>query len=574
MTKDRILKIIDMVLFLSTSIVLIAIIINNGYYLDKAVSDSIYLASNILLILYIADNLLFLLMAKDKKLILKERRYAYFFLLFLVFQFLLIQLNIYSRVFSYDDKFYYFHIINQLSVFLIFIIRLSRANYPDLLSIRMNPFQVFILSFIMLILFGALLLSMPKSTTGTAGLPFSDALFTSTSAVCVTGLTVVNTATTFTASGKWIILLLIQMGGLGMMTYSSFFTLLFFNRISVTDQLMIGKLLSDSPIPNIAKLVKTIVIATFSIEALGALLLFILWQGNFYRWEEAAFYSIFHSVSAFCNAGFSLYYSNLELLRHNIPVNLVISLLVISGGIGFITIISLQQRFLSPVKKALKIHAKIILLLGAILLVSGTLLIFFFEAENSLKQESLVHKIVISFFHSVCSRTAGFNTIDISGFSIVTRVVIIMLMFIGAAPNSTSGGIKITTLGVLMATVVATFKGTEDVVLFKRRIPRNLVYRALTLVLVSMAFIFINFIIMLRLEPFPPSAILFEIVSGFGTVGLSLGITSELSWISRYLLIFIMFTGRVGPVTFTMALVKREKLKRTVYPKDEDIIIG
>lgn len=574
MIKTRILKIIDITLFGFTVLMLAAFIINNGFYLEEDVSAFLYQCSYILIILFIIDNILYLILAKNKITTLKSRKIVYVFILIMIVQFILIQLNLYSVIFRYDNKTYYFHILNQVFIFLIFFIKFSKSNYSRIMHTRLNPFQIFVLSFILLILIGALLLYMPKSSIGKESIRFIDALFTSTSAVCVTGLTVVDTPITFTLSGRIIILILIQFGGLGITTFTAFFSLLFFNGISITERFMIGRIISDDTIPDIPGLIKTIIITTIMIELAGALLLFLAWYRFFPTIESAVFHSVFHAVSAFCNAGFSTLSNSLERFAGDIAVNLIISVLIFLGGIGFIVMYNIYQHFFSPRKKIINTHTKIVLSVSILLIVTGTIVMFLFECNKSMKDLPFLTKLLVSFFHSVSSRTAGFNTFPVSSLSVPVAFVLMLFMFIGASPNSTSGGIKTTTFGILMGTLVATFKGSDVVELFKRRIPKEIVFRAISLAVISTLYIFIVFVILLSLESIPPANLLFEIISAFGTVGLSRGITSSLGDISKVFIILTMFTGRIGPITLTLSLISFKKVLRTRNPEENNILVG
>ena len=429
-----------------------------------------------------------------------------------------------------------------------------------------------ITTFIILISAGAMLLMMPFSTYS-GYLSLDDALFTSVSAVTVTGLTVFNTAEHFTLTGQIIILMLIQLGGLGFMTFSTLIILILGKSISITHRLILENDFTQGAYKNIKDLLKKIVVFTFGFELAGAVLLYFQFPGL--RLTERLFASVFHSVSAFCNAGFSVFPDGFVPFRSDAGINLTVSFLIISGGLGFLV---LNELFLLLKRKKsfskFTLHSKLVLIISLILIVTGTLIIFAEELINGTNDLNTADKLISSFFHSVSARTAGFNTIDLNILSYSSLFVLILLMFIGASPGSTGGGIKTTSVGMVYAYFRSRFQGKNKVNVFYRTIPQENYEKAFLIIIISFALISLSLILVLTFEKdFHFSELLFEVVSAFGTVGLSLGITPELSGTSKIVIMATMFTGRIGPITILLAMSKRESKVSYDYP-NENIMTG
>lgn len=428
--------------------------------------------------------------------------------------------------------------------------------------------RLLIFSFLAIILIGSLFLMLPQAVHGDS-LSFIDALFTSTSATCVTGLIVVDTGSKFTTLGQVIIAILIQLGGLGIMTFSTFLTFIFIGRFSLSGREVIQETLTQSPIKNIAGLLKTIFLFTIIIELIGAILLALCFWLQF-SLSKSLYYGMFHSVSAFCNAGFALFQTSFIDYQGDWKINFVIIMLIILGGIGFIVLNELKRFFFQKKQKSatsFSFHSKIVLITTAILILGGMLIILSFEYNNVLHHKSLVTKLLASLFQSVTSRTAGFNTVDISMLTNSSLFFIIILMFIGASPGSCGGGVKTTTAGVIFAMLRARFQNREEVNILNRRIPEDIVSKAISVTFFSMAIILVSTILITTVEMGDLShqesrglflETLFEVISAFGTVGLSTGLTSGLSAFGKFILIVTMFIGRVGPLTITLAIGSRQ----------------
>ena len=437
----------------------------------------------------------------------------------------------------------------------------------------MTPSRILVLGFALVILFGALLLTLPQATQDGLGLPFLNATFTATSAVCVTGLVVVDTATTFTLFGQWVILFLIQVGGLGFMTFATMFAMILGKRITYKERLLLQEALNQVSVEGIVRLAKSVLQISFAIEALGALILTLRWHSDF-GWSKALYYGVFHSISAFNNAGFDLFgnFSSLTAFVGDPVINITIMLLIICGGLGFIVLSDL----LTPRKK-FRLHTKIVLQVSGALILLGAVFIFIMEFTNpkTLGPLPLGTKVLAAFFQAVSPRTAGFNTINTAGMYDTTLLSMIVLMFIGASPGSTGGGIKTTTFISIILSVLSTYRSDPHVALDGRTIPKDVIQKAWAITTSAALLIFLMISILSHTEKANLLTVLFEVTSAFGTVGLSLGITPTLSVVGKMAIILTMFIGRVGPLTlaFVLSQKKNKHVALIKYP-DERIMIG
>lgn len=448
----------------------------------------------------------------------------------------------------------------------------------------LSPFRLTVLSFLIAIIIGTCLLKLPVSTV----IPISwvDSLFTATSAVCVTGLIVVDTATKFTRVGQIIILILIQFGGLGIMTLSTVFLAFLRGRVSLTNLKVVKDTFTSGPVVDIYGLLKLIVIFTCSVEFIGTLLLFLSFRSSFSP-GTAFFHAFFQAVSAFCNAGFSTFSDNLMGFRGDFLVNSVVSGLIIMGGIGFWVVWELRNFFLSVLTRQrrshiLSLHTKLVLIVTFFLILLGTVMFSSIEWNVLFKGLPWPEKIMAGFFQSVTTRTAGFNTVDFGYMANASILIAIFLMFVGASPGSTGGGIKTTTFGVLIALGASRLRSRENVNLFHRTLSRVSLYRALSVTLTAATIIGIATMFLMITEggirPFVETPgmfveILFEVVSAFGTVGLSLGITGNLSALGKLIIVLVMYTGRLGPMLIALAISPREKKAKYQYA-EEQVMIG
>lgn len=411
---------------------------------------------------------------------------------------------------------------------------------------------------------------LPISTVDGKVTGITDALFTATSATAVTGLIVKNTTEHWTRFGQTIIMILIQIGGFGFMTSTTMLYFITGHRVSLRERLIIMEDLNYQKISGAIRLTKYIISLTFMVELAGTLLLFIYFR-RLFPVSRALFYSLFHSISAFNNAGFDLFGNSLESFVLSPYINFIIALLFIFGGLGFIVISEIYNKLSF---RKLSLHSKLVLSISLILILTGFLAVTGLEYSNpaTLGSYNLQGKLLAGFFQGVTPRTAGFNTIPLGNFRDVTLFVIIVLMFIGASPGSTGGGIKTTTIGTLMVVVYNMALGKEDIEIFERRLKKKDIYKTLTVVVISLLLIILVTIVLSLTEGFAFIDILFEVISAFGTVGLSTGITPDLSIMGRLLIIITMFVGRVGP--FTVAIALGERLHSNIRYPEEDILIG
>ncbi len=449
---------------------------------------------------------------------------------------------------------------------------------------HLSPPTIILLSFATIILVGTAFLLLPFSAKGEA-LTLVEALFTATSATCVTGLTVINIGTRLTVFGQLTVLFLIQLGGLGIMTFSTFFTLLVAHRLSIREREILHQTLSQQATKDIVNLLKMVIVLTILIEMVGAFFYWLRFLEDFSP-GRAAYISIFHSVSAFCNAGFSLFRTSFEHYKGDWVINLTTMSLIVVGGLGFIVIYDLMRNAQNYRRKRrifLAYHTRIVLLTTGTLIVGGAILFFGLEWSNAMRPLDWPTRIFSAFFQSITSRTAGFNTLNIGGLSNAALMLLSLLMLIGASPASCGGGIKTSTFTVVMAMIVARFRNEEDVNLLNRRIPQDVVSRAVAISFFSVFIISMFTLLLLVVELKGVShirsggsfiEILFEAVSAFGTVGLTTGITTELSTPGRIIIIMLMYIGRLGPLTIALA-ISGSRHKKLPYRLAEDhVLVG
>lgn len=436
---------------------------------------------------------------------------------------------------------------------------------------KLSSFQIIILGFAGVIVLGALLLMLPISTQNGAVTPFSKTLFTATSAVCVTGLVVFDTASYWSGFGQLIILIMIQIGGLGVISVASFLSMLAGRKISLMQRQTMQNALSAPQMGGIVKLTRFIFLVSFAIEGIGALLLMPVFMTKY--GIRGIWMAVFHSVSAFCNAGFDLMgnqtgqYSSLTSFAGSGYVTLVICLLIMIGGIGFLTwkdIAVKKTRF-----KEYSMQTKVILVTTAILIVIPAIFFFF----SDFAKEPLNDRICMSVFQAVTPRTAGFNTADLNKMSDAGRSVMMLLMLIGGSPGSTAGGMKTTTIAVLFANAIAVFRKRQNANCYGRRIDDSTVKNASAILFMYVFFSMLSAIIISITDGIPMQMGMFETFSAIGTVGLTLGITPTLSAVSRFLLILLMFFGRVGGLTIIYAAFSQKDASTLKYPM-ENITVG
>lgn len=442
---------------------------------------------------------------------------------------------------------------------------------------KMHPPQILASGFIIIILIGTILLTTPMASVDGRSVPFVDALFTATSAMCLTGLVVVDTATIYSVFGQMVIMLLIQIGGLGFMTMSTLFALVLKKRISLRERLILQEALNQNSMEGIVRLIRKIIIYSLSIEFVAFVLLTLRWSVDF-PFAEAVYFGMFHAISLFNNAGFDLFggvsgrFSGLALFTNDPIVSIIAMALIILGGIGFIVMSDLMEY---KKRKRLLLHTKVVLFTSAVLIVGGAVVIFTFEFTNPATLGPLNggSKVLASFFHAVSPRSGGVSTLDVGSFRQATQFFLIILMFIGASPGSTGGGIKTTTFAILIGAMIAMVRGKDDIVMFRHRLAKDRIYKAITLTLFALVIVIISAMALSTTENHQFLMILFEVTSAFGTVGLSMGLTPELSTIGKIIISFLMFLGRLGPLTLAYALNPKKEKELFRYPEGK-ITIG
>ncbi len=473
----------------------------------------------------------------------------------------------------------------KIAVLVTFIREISDHDF-NLNRAFLNPAQFFLLSFLSVVLIGALLLMMPKATT--QPLTFIDALFTATSAVCVTGLIVVDTATYYTTFGQVIILGLIQIGGLGILTFVTYFSYFFKGGVSYETQASISEMSYMRSMGDVVTTLKSILYVTFGVEALAAALIYIsIFDIPNMDFSEQLFFSVFHAISAFCNAGFSTFSAGMydDALRFNYPLQLIIATTFIFGGMGFVIVVNVL-RYLSYRTQQLiyrkdqryeyrpwllNINSRITLITTAALLAIGLIGVMMFEYNNVLADhESFFGKLVTALFTASTPRTAGFNVVDMGTLAFPTIMLTIFLMWIGASPNSTGGGIKTSTLAIAILNTLSLARGQTTVEVFKRQIAEISIRRAFAIMWLSLLVIGTGVTLISYDQPeLDLIKVVFECFSAYSTVGLSLNLTAELSDFSKLVVSVIMFVGRVGMLTLFIAFLKNRHQRNYRYPTEE-----
>lgn len=445
-------------------------------------------------------------------------------------------------------------------------------------KIKITPTQMIVSGFAVMIIVGALLLNLSIASRNGQPVGFINAIFTATSSVCVTGLVVVDTGTHWTIFGQIVILLLIQIGGLGFMTMSTLLALLLGRRITLKERLLIQESLNQFDLEGLVKLTKNIIIITFGIELIGAIFFSFVFIPD-YGLKKGIAFSIFHSISGFCNAGFDLIgdFKSFTPYVSNSIVNINTIFLIIIGGLGFSVWMDITEAVKDRNLRNITLHSKVVILSTIILIAVGTILVFILEMNNqdTLRELSVKGKVLASFFHSVVPRTAGFNTLDTVALTTPTKFMTIILMFIGGSPGSTAGGIKTTTAAILFLTVVSVVRGKEDTEVFERHLPKCLVYRAMSVAFISLGLVVFVTMLLSITEKADFMTLFFEATSAFGTVGLTQNYTTDLSSIGKLIISTTMFGGRVGPLTIVLALARKASRNsgNVKYPEDR-IIVG
>lgn len=451
-----------------------------------------------------------------------------------------------------------------------------------------TPTRITVTSFVALILVGAFFLYLPVSARGGKHLDFVDALFISTSAVCVTGLSPVAVGEKLSFFGQFVVLLLMQIGALGIMTFTTAFYYFFGSRLPLTDRITLQETFPGSPLKQLRGLIFYILGFTFTLEIIGTIALFFHWRGRFETASETLWQAVFHAVAAFTNGSFSLFSNSLIDFQKDFFTQFVITSLIIGGGIGFLVAFELKEffkrKFFDKTKKRfrLSVQTKLALVTTAALLFAGTALIFIIERGGVFANLSTVEALFNSYFFAVVPRTSGFNTVQMSDFSGAGVLILMILMFVGGSPGSTAGGIKTTTFGLVVAYTIARLRGETRLDLWKKTIPQESIDKAGAVIMASAAVVLFAFILLMLTETRALSAeesnhrfvpLLFETISAFGTVGLTLDYTQNLTIAGKIIISVVMLVGRVGAISLVLSLSLNEKTRKFNYA-EENVMIG
>ncbi|MCS5663333.1 MAG: hypothetical protein NZ604_03480 [Flavobacteriales bacterium] len=583
-SKESVLRLFKIGSFIIATFILSLLVYQFGFTPDQETRAWIIIAIKASFIFYILKYLIDILYSYTPLKLIRETWFEGLLLFLIV-------INAISRLFLDQSilnwagqQLELFHLENfyilfiQFYFFILVGIGLGKAS-TQLSVLKMNPPRLLILSFVVLILVGTGLLMMPEMTQEVRFMPFFEALFTSISASCVTGLIVVDTATYFTQKGHIILMLLIQLGGLNIISFATLFAIFSKKGLGIKHQTMLQENFSSESLLSGKGLLRKIFLFSFFIEMIGIVLIYFSWnpQIKFQHLEEQLFYSIFHSVSAFNNAGFTLFTDGLSntLLQNSHSMHIIIALLILFGAIGFPVIEDVLniKRIKKRIKKVfkspglgLKLSTQISLYTSIILVIFGMIMFYFLEQENSLNNMTIYSQLITSFFQSI-SRTAGFNTIDISMVGTPMLIIFIFLMFIGGAPGSFGGGIKTSTFTLIIYSAINTIRGQKRIEIGKRTISPELLHKAFSIFLFATSAIFLAiFILSISDGEKGLMPIAFEAVSAFSTVGLSTGITPDLSFIGKVVIMICMFVGRIGTLTLAFALSSKMRSNNYEYP--------
>ncbi|NOX90377.1 MAG: hypothetical protein GXO77_15310 [Calditrichaeota bacterium] len=579
--SDQVIKAVNISLMIVSVVALTSLVLQYGFFISPRL-DHILERLNVMIVLYyVLQFFLKIVFSPQKKEYIKQHWFETTLVALIVLKTVLVVHEL--GLTQFRDYFANLNVqaLTRLSivgaqvVIILSIISGAVRLNRRVASLKFHPAQTLILSFLLVILVGTALLMLPKAVAAGKSLSFLDALFTATSATCVTGLIVVDTGTHFSLLGQLIILTLIQIGGLGIMTLSSFLALFFGSGMAIRERIMLQEMFNLERLGAIVRLLRGVVLITFVVESIGAVLLFLSWNRPDWSLSHRIYQSVFHSISAFCNAGFSLNSDSLMGYSSNYSVVLIVAGLIIIGGLGFVVMIDVTRGKIFEYSdrrkvKRFSVHTRLVLIVTGSLLIGGTFVFLLIEPMEG----NWLYRLVQSFFSSVTARTAGFNTIDISLLTTPTVLLLMLLMFIGASPGSTGGGIKTTTLGILIASFISIIRGKHRIELYKRSISFTILNRALVVFAFSITFIMLGAFFLSLTEQTNFLNLLFEEVSAFGTVGLSRGITGALSGFGKLIIIVSMFVGRVGVLTLAFAITTPKEHLRVEYPQERNVMVG
>jgi trk system potassium uptake protein len=571
--QNRINQIIGRITPLFGVIAFLSLFLKYGFHLSDVWIANLLILDEIIAAFFVITLLVKFIISDTKWQYVKQSPFEFGLLLFFIISIVFEEIVsidephvLIKRATSHSFIKLYFVII-QVYIVINGIITLAKAR-EKWLFFSLNPARILMASYVFVILAGVLMLKLPKASY--EGISWIDAFFTSTSAVCITGLTTVNISQIFTVEGQFVIMLLIQLGGLGIITLTSFIALFIQQGFRLKDQIIVQEILDNENLSSLTSILKAIVSITFISELIGAIGLYFSWKSLGLPEFERVFSAVFHSVSAYCNAGFSIFSNGLETAGYQFSsISLItIMLLIVFGGLGFYTYSDIFHigEIKMIRKKGLTIQSKIILIGTVVLILLGAGLIWVSQ-YSQWKALPFGEQVLKSFFLSITSRTAGFSVVSIGTLAIPTLMVVILLMYIGGAPNSTSGGIKMTTVATLVATLRTFVKGRTRVELGWNTIPMRTVRRAFIVFTVSIFLIFTVLFVLSWTEDQAFIDILFEIISAFGTVGLSRGITPDLTVTGKLLIAFVMFAGRIGLFSFAVAMSEVKDDSSYTFPE-------
>ena len=575
-------KVVDQVVFYISLISAVTMVIHVGYITDPelaVISDKIVVA------LYYGLFIFELFRTISSILVARRINMSHYTGVMVSAYFLFITIARLSggflETFAKDEWLY-------LGIAIIFLTELSKNSlFFD--NFYFNPTILFVVSFLGLIVLGAFLLMLPRTTTE-APLSFVDAFFMATSAVCITGLSTTDISTNFSLFGQSVIMALIQIGGLGIMTFTGFFGYFFSGGFSFKNQLMFGEILGENKLNSVISTLLTIIFITLLFELIGAILIFSsLNPKNFESMGEMIFFSCFHAISGFCNAGFTIIKDGVmnDNYRFNYNFQLAVSSMFILGGFGFGTIFNfytwVKEKINSVICQLIRkqtyrhkpqvfsFNSRFIVVCNTLFIVLATVSFFLLEQNHSLMADkSTIGEWITSIFMANSARSAGFNSVDLNFINVPTLIMFVTLMWVGVSPGSTGGGVKVTTIAIALMNIVALAKGKESIEIYKRKIASESINKAFAIILLSVLTIALSFILLNFSDPNQEMmSLLFEAVSAYTTCGLSLGITPSLSATSKIILMFTMFVGRVGMLTLLVAFIKNTKNKSYIYPTEK-----
>ncbi|MFA3783547.1 TrkH family potassium uptake protein [Melioribacteraceae bacterium 4301-Me] len=566
-SKTKVLRFLKVVVIISSLFGLLSIVLEYGFRISGKDVLVLHYISLVVIGVFILYQYVQFFLSDSKLEYLKSHIVESIISVLIVVELILSLFNLslvekIGRIFNLKNIAYLYIVFAQIFIVIGIIVGGLRYNRKILQS-KINPSRLFILSFFFTIMVGTFLLMLPAATVK-GSISFIDALFTSTSAVCVTGLITVDTATYFTKFGQVVIMLLFQIGGLGLMTFTTFFALFLAGGLGIKERIVLNDLLNEENLGAVTKILSYLLLITFTVEIIGAVILFLSSHKSFASTQDAVFTSLFHSISAFCNAGFSLFSLNLmdPIVKTNYVYTTTIAMLIIIGGIGFPTIMSiLNFRKITERHRAinfnLPLQTRIVLMTTLLLIVFGTFITYILEYDNSLRGMNFFAQLHAAFFQSVTARTAGFNTINFGSVYVSTAIFYYFLMFVGASPGGTGGGIKTTTFAILIKGTYSILKNQKNVVIKNRSISNEIVIKALIKTGLSIFFITLGIFFLTMTEKANLADISFEAFSAFGTVGLSRGITFSLTGIGKFVIVMLMFIGRVGPISFLYTFMRK-----------------